>query len=219
MSEINVGLVELAGLIYGDGYINKRGEICMFHSISQKEYLYYKKNIIENYGFKTRVHIQNYIGGFGKNKSIVLTTTTTSFSKELRNDWYVDSKKNIPNDLLRQFGWKEWGIIYQDDGRMNKIGHYNSLRNGVRQRVEVEPWVNRYEICLGYPSDDELLSLQYSLSNLGVYSSILKRKDGQRNISISRAESKILFYENIRMNICDSMIYKMNLKPTISYTS
>lgn len=219
MSEITVGLIELAGFVYGDGYIDKSGRINAHHSIIQEEYALYKKAILIDFGFKVNTSVQNTITGFSTNKGIKISTTSTSFGKNLRKMWYVDSKKSIPSDLLCEFGWEQWAFVYQDDGRRNKIGHYNTIKNGVRKRVDIDPYTNRYEICLGYPSDEEIGSLMESLSNLNVESSILIRKDGQRNISISRANSKTIFYENIKPLLHKSMLYKMDVKPTATYTS
>ena len=140
------------------------------------------------------------------------------WTKNIRNDWYTNSTKNIPCEILEQFRAEEWSFLYQDDGRLNKISHVNNLKNGVRIRKECEPFVNRYEICLGHPSDLQLNALINSLLNLGIESSILNRKDGQRNIAISRADSKIKFYELVRPYIHKSMEYKINTNPTLTYS-
>ena len=108
--------------------------------------------------------------------------------------------------------------MYQDDGRCNKISHYNSIIRGQRVRKECRPYVNRYELCLGFPSNDELEALQTSLTSLDIHSSILKRKDGQRNLSIYRADSKINFYEGIKDYIHNSLLYKVSILPTINYS-
>ena len=82
----------------------------------------------------------------------------------------------------------------------------------------ISPFVNRYEICLGYPSDEVIDSLIFSLkNNMGIDSSILVRKDGQRNISISKKDSKISFYEKIVKFIHPSMKYKIEILPVLDY--
>jgi hypothetical protein len=139
--------------------------------------------------------------------------------KAVRSSWYQTGRKEIPADILEKFSWDEWAFLYQDDGRLNKISHVNNLVKGVRVRIEIEPTVNRYEISLGYPSDNTLIALRSSLTNLGVESSVLTRRDGQRNISISQASSKVKFFENMKDRMHPSMMYKMDLRPTFKYAS
>lgn len=212
-------LVKLAGIIYGDGYIRKDGAICFHHSIIQKEYALFKADkCFSLYGLKFNQYRSKLKPNcFSTNDGFVIHLHTKSWTKELRRLWYVDSKKVIPPDLLNQFSFEEWSFLYQDDGRANRLAHYKSSADGVRTRTECEPFVNRYEICLGYPSDDELNALQHSLSVLGIHSSVLNRKDGQRNISIYRVESKILFRDGITPFIHSSMRYKVNTRPALSY--
>ena len=102
---------------------------------------------------------------------------------------------------------------------MNKISHTNNIIGGTRIRVDCEPFVNRYEICLGYPSDLLLVALQKSLLKFQIESTVIVRKDKQRNLSISKAESKIKFYELIKDFIHPSMQYKINIRPTLKYST
>ena len=217
MSEIDV--VKFAGILYGDGYLSKGGSLCFHHSVIQQEYAEYKaKYCLENFGLKSsKKIIKKRENSFSTNDGIHFSFCVKNWTKELRNQWYDDSGKSVPASILELFGWEQWAFLYQDDGRQNKIGHVNSMASGVRTRVEMPPSVNRYEICLGYSTDEELEALMKSLSSLGVGSSILVRKDGQRNLSISRAKDKITFYENILPLLHPSMLYKMNVPPTFRY--
>lgn len=208
--------VKIAGLIYGDGYITKKGNICFHHSIKQRNYVEYKLTILEKLGFKLLdSRINTKISGFSTNYGYVGSSTSTNLGKKLRKEFYRDNKKCIPIDLIRNFSWDEWALIYQDDGRLNKISHINKKVNGEKIRIETPPFVNRYEICLGHPSDEELKALQYSLKNLGISSWILTKKDGQRNLAISKKDSKIKFFKNIKHRIHNSMSYKIDVIPTL----
>ena len=91
------------------------------------------------------------------------------------------------------------------------------MQNGIRVRKDCKPFVNRYEISLGFPTDELLQALQNSLLKYGIESSILVRKDKQRNLSISKSESKIKFYNLIKDYIHPSMNYKINILPTLKY--
>ncbi len=220
MSEFNVDLVKFAGIIFGDGYITKQGNVKFQHSLLQKDYALYKAIKCEEYfGLKySKYQRKKQENSFSTNDNFIIHCHAKNWVKVLRNEWYINSTKNIPCNIISQFGIEEWSFIYQDDGRLNKISHTNNLINGTRVRKECSPFVNRYEFCLGYPTDDTLQALQVSLNNLNIESSILIRKDGQRNISISKASSKIIFYESIKSFIFNSMQYKLNINPTLSYS-
>ena len=59
MSEINIDKIKLAGIIFGDGYITKNGNICFRHSVFQKEYADYKSSkLFEYFGLKTNKYLQ-----------------------------------------------------------------------------------------------------------------------------------------------------------------
>ncbi len=219
MSEKSVNLIKLAGLIAGDGCIDQRGRIIFKHSTIQKEYADYKaEKLFEYFGLKYNKYLcKKQENSFSTNDNYVIQTHPTSVIKNLRTLWYSNSKKNIPNELYENFTAEEWSFLYQDDGRLNKISHYNVMQNGIRVRKDCKPFVNRYEISLGFPTDELLQALQNSLLKYGIESSILVRKDKQRNLSISKSESKIKFYNLIKDYIHPSMNYKINILPTLKY--
>lgn len=220
MSEINVNLIKFAGMLLGDGYIDQKGRVCFKHSKIQKEYADYKaKKLFEYFNLKSNAYqLKKGENSYSTNDNYLISCHPKNWTKIIRSEWYLNSTKNIPCEILEQFGVEEWSFLYQDDGRLNKISHVNSLQNGVRVRKECKPFVNRYEICLGYPSNEQLNALIKSLSNLEIDATILSRKDGQRNIAISRAASKIKFYELIKPYIHKSMEYKINISPTLTYS-
>ena len=45
------------GMIIGDGCITKYGNLSMVHSIAQKEYIYFKKDLLEQQGWTFRKDI------------------------------------------------------------------------------------------------------------------------------------------------------------------
>lgn len=221
MSEMNVDLVKFAAIVYGDGFITTDGRLCFKHSINQKTYAEYKADFCSKFfDLKPTFSVSAPgVNSFSVNNNFEVRFHSKAWVKRLRDLWYNGSNKNIPVELLSQFTWDEWSFLFQDDGRQNRISHFNTIIDNVRIKTEREPVVNRYEICLGYTSDNELHALIHSLSNLGIYSSILNRNDGQRNISISRAQDKIKFYENMLPRMHPNMLYKLNLPPTFTYTS
>jgi hypothetical protein len=206
-------------MIIGDGHIDKKGRICIQHSLKQKEWLYYKKDVLENSGYKVKFHEKEYYDSRkGKTFYFINMWTSSTFSnKKLRECFYPNDIKIIPKEISEDFGFEEWAIIYQDDGRCNKVSHYNTIKNGERVRVDCEPFVNRYEIYVNNFDIESIKNLQSSLLSLGIESKILHLKQGGYSIAISKAESKIKFYEGISPFIIESMKYKINTRPTLSY--
>lgn len=208
----------LLALVIGDGFIDKRGCIGFHHSIAQKNWLLYKVGILTSFGFSVRIK-ETERESYGKIRGFInARTLTTNIGKELREILYSTGEKIIPTGLANNFGYKEWAIIYQDDGRQNKIAHYNAVINKEKVRVECEPFVNRYCICSQGFNIPSQVELQNSLANLGIESSLYKVRGGYgKQIVISRAKSKVDFHDGILPYVVDSMEYKLSAKPCLSY--
>jgi hypothetical protein len=208
-------------IVVGDGFIDQKGRIRIIHAISQREYALYKARVLEEQGFK--VSWREFIGNTGYNKQvpgkfIEVATTATTRGKLLRQIFYPNNQKVLPEFVLKEFGWPEWAIIYQDNGRANRISHYNTINQGERVRVECEPFVNRYEIALPTLDVEAHQNILANLQNLNVQASIQRRSDGQLRISISKSCAKIAFFEGVRPYIHETMLYKVEVKPTLSYS-
>ena len=225
MSLNNVDLKKLSllsSVILGDGHITPRGSISLHHSVIQESYAQYKAEFLnKNFGLTYKKNIQKLVENtksFSTNDSIKYFFHVKNITKELRSYCYIGNEKNINKDLIEAYEGLHWSFIFQDDGRTNKVSHYNTIINNKRVRVNCEPFVNRYEICLGFPSEDMLNALINNLLKYNIESWILTRKDGQKNIAISRAQSKINFYNLIKDYVHPSMNYKINIKPTLNYS-
>lgn len=220
MSNIEINNLEIA-MILGDGHISKNGRLQIQHSLKQEDYLLYKVNVLETFGNKCKYDNKSYYDSRpGKNKTyhfIDMWTTVTFKWKQMRELIYADGTKQIPDGLVDEFSFKEWAILYQDDGRCNKISHYNTIKDGNRVSIECEPYVNRYEIYTNAFNDQSIEYLQNNLLSLGIESNKLKLKQGGYSIAISKAESKVKFYEGIKQYIIDAMNYKVSIKPTMGY--
>ena len=89
--------------------------------------------------------------------------------------------------------------------------------DGERIRVERNPFVNRYEIYTNCFSDKSINELRDNLLKNGVETTVLNLKQGGKIIAISRAKSKIAFYEGVKPFIVSSMQYKLSATPTATY--
>lgn len=201
--------------ILGDGHVCRRGVVKFHHSIVQKDYLLYKVSLLNNYGFKFRTYDTKSLS-YGEIRDFVKADGyASSDAKQLRAILYPKGVKIAPREYTEQFGFLEWAIIYMDDGRENKLSHYNSLIDKKRVRKNCQVFVNRYEMSVesfDTPSKENLVD---SLSNLGVESKV----DKNGRIVISRAKSKEVFYEGVRNFVVPSMLYKMSALPNLSYVS
>lgn len=208
----------LIAMLIGDGFVTNNYSIGITHSIKQKRWMLYKISILLSCGFTISVK-ETIRMSYGKlRKFIQVRTTVSDLTKELRHLLYPQGEKIIPSGLLDNFDYEEWSIIYQDDGRQNKIAHYNTTKNKKHVRVECDPFVNRYDICSQGFNDTSNSELQKSLTTLGIESSFNKVKGGYgKLLSISRAKSKLLFYKGIEKYVLDDMKYKLSAKPYLAY--
>ena len=204
---------EVVAILLGDGHVSKRGIISMHHGIAQKDYLMYKVECLAKHGFKMRVR-QNFKLSYGKIREFIKAEGYASnAAKELRQILYPSGVKIAPIDYVKDFSFKDWALIFMDDGRTNSISHYNTIINGERVRKETERFVNRYEICtesFDVLSNEALVS---NLTSLGVDCYI----NTENRIIISRANSKAVFYDGIKDFIVSPMSYKINSLPSLSY--
>jgi len=201
----------IIGMAIGDGHITKKGELCIGHSSIYRDYLYYKYNLLKENNIKCRkIYENNKISGYSTHSIIKFSTTRTFVGKEIREYLYPFDIKIIPDDLI--ITPIMWSFIYQDDGRQNKTSHYNTKINGVYERVDVDPWVNRYTIYTDSFNEKSIYNLQKSLLFYDVESSInYSNKNKYPHIHIGKKESKTNFKNLIDPYITECMRYKMNL--------
>lgn len=210
MSELKL----VKAIIIGDGHIDKKGSIRLHHSKKQEEWLDKKINILNNADIKTRKKCYTKSHSYGEIRDFVkVETRRPTKTKSLRELFYPNGIKVIPKEFLNYFDFEMLSIIYQDDGRQNKINHTNNIVNNKKTRVETIPFVNYYEFCLESFDKDSLEVFVKCLEKIGIESRISKRN----RVIISRAKSKIIFYENIKPFVINSMEYKLSAIPTLSY--
>lgn len=203
----------VVSIILGDGHVSQNGRISFHHCADQEEYLVYKVNLLNQYGYKFSIKKTTSMS-YGKMRNFVKAEGyCSSDSKKLRELIYPYGIKIAPPEFVKDFGFKEWSFFYMDEGRANKLGHYNTIIQGQRFRVDCEPWTNFYEICTDALDNDSIRSLTENLLSLGVES----RRSNRNRIIVSRAASKAIFYEGVREYVHPSMLYKISTKPFQSY--
>lgn len=106
------------GMLVGDGYIAKRdGYLRIVHQIKQKEYLIWKRNLLENAGIPCTPIIQFSNNGFQSVKT--QTRMCNGILKPIRREIYTPYKK-FPKEILELFTPLELCIWYFDDGGLSQ---------------------------------------------------------------------------------------------------
>ena len=200
--------------IIGDGHVTPTGRIKFKHCARQEDWLKHKANILNSANIKTgKIRYVTRLS-YGKMRDFVeIDSRKPTSTKILRDMFYPNGVKVYPNNLIVDFNFEMLSIIYQDDGRQNKISHTNNLIKGVRTRVETIPFVNMYEFSLESFDEYSIQNFQICLLNLGIESRISKRN----RVIVSRAKSKKIMYEGMKPFIINCMKYKIDAIPSLSY--
>jgi hypothetical protein len=198
----------IVGSLLGDGSVtinfkndnytakNRNSKLSIKHSIVQKEYLMFKKSLIEN-DIKTYISyipikskkkiINNKI--IKDNGAIVLETLQNKTLNCYRDKWYKNGIKFIPKDLtLTNLSIAIW---FQDDGSLSLRGGYYLSTNGF-EIFDVE--------FLG-----DLLNKQFNIKTSVHVCNIRKQpKLYIKKGSIATFNNLVLPY------MCKSMLYKLH---------
>jgi hypothetical protein len=148
-SEIDAAIY---AMLLGDGSCDKGGgnftagsNFCykMGHSVKQKEYLLWKKSIIDQIGsVKTRVY------NYEKNNSIYLVTNARKYFTKLEKIFYLDRKKIVNKKILSKLNSLSLAIWFMDDGYIsvnNSGSWYGELctdQFSFEQVTLIQKWLN-----------------------------------------------------------------------------
>lgn len=107
----------------GDGTINKNGYLAIRHALKQKEYLIWKKELLNKYGIRTANIYYCDNNGYG---AYELRTYTHNFIKLLRKVLYKPKKDFLESKQLSKISSLGLAIWYMDDGGLSR----KKLMNG-----------------------------------------------------------------------------------------
>lgn len=116
-------------MMIGDGCISKTGVLEIAHCAAQKEYLFYKKSLLESVGIKCG-NIRDYNNnGYPASRFAV---KTYKFAKLYRKVFYTPKKTIANRKLLNKLTPLGLAIWYMDDGglsqkKRNGVVHANDL--------------------------------------------------------------------------------------------
>lgn len=130
----------ITGSLLGDGCLSKydivnsktkhNSKLSMLHSIKQKDYVLYKKFLLDSMGiinyYNSRLPAKTHSIVNGRvikdNGSVILTTEKNKNLNSLRDLWYPEDKKIVPESI--QLTPLALAIWYMDDGAKNSSGYY-----------------------------------------------------------------------------------------------
>lgn len=199
-------------MLLGDAYVSKSGRLCMRHAENQLPYLRYKEHIINDLYIKTTVarhSPRDYVMQDGRRyecqASYTLDSTSTTYTKSLRKKFYPTGQKVVPDSI--EPSAQGIAIWYMDDGRQNKIAHYNNKG----MRIDCAPYVNRYEFCTDSFDNISLTRLIKIFDSFSIETAIQRVRQNQYRIVVRKATAKERLYHLIYPYIIPEMQYKMSL--------
>lgn len=208
------------GMLLGDAYISKTNRFGFNHSSKQQDYLNHKVDLLREQGFKVMTGSANIPAHKLEDhivKDGILISAYCSRAqmwKTLRQKWYPDGRKIVPEDLtITPTTLAYW---FMDDGTANLRSKYISYHNGKRYDYSGEPFIQQFRLYTeGFDKQSQAF-LQTSLTNLGVDCWYHTRKSGMRYLVISRLEARMCFKELVLPIITSvpSMLYKVDTKLT-----
>jgi hypothetical protein len=120
------------GKLLGDGHLEKpakstfNSRLKIKHKEEHKEYVKQCYDKLSNYSTKMYYDgsVRVYKGLQKKHFAWTFKTKSLPFFSELRNKWYSDSVKVLPNDLEAHFTKETLAYWYMDDGYVQITGNY-----------------------------------------------------------------------------------------------
>lgn len=188
----------ILGSILGDGCLEKNGKnvrLKITHSAKQKEYLFWKYDLLKNISTKPRYSKGSYhkktnkfYGRWG------FSTKTLPDLLNYYNKFYIQGRKSIPNDMSNlEFSKLAFAIWYMDDGC--KRTDCNAFRISTDS----------------FNYNEQLILKDLILERLSITSKI-HRKAKTWNLYIPNKHAND-FIEHIYPFVIDSMKYKISLTP------
>lgn len=108
----------LIAIAIGDGYIDKSGNIWVWHSSKQKDYVEYKFNLVKTVCKHKELLTRTVYTG---DVQYGFKCSHSKFTKTLRKILYPNGKKTITRKLLNRLDSEHLAIWWMDDGHCSNI--------------------------------------------------------------------------------------------------
>lgn len=196
----------ILSIAWGDGYVSKQGDVIIKHSVSQSDYVYWKRHLLSSNGIKVSDIVQM---NNGKNDCQYFRINVTPYGKLLRRIFYKDGYKNIyQRKLLKRITPQHLAIWYMDDGGLSQL-----KRNG--NVVGNELMLNTHTT-----KENNQILINYFLEVWGIKFSQVKNRGWYRLRCGTKEARKFIKIVEFYVSQIPSMAHKLNVKPErdCSYT-
>lgn len=204
---------QLAGMLLGDAGVFKSGGknayLTIQHTEKQKEYLLYKKAILENL---TAVTMNEYKGGTYKknpNTNYRIKTRRHPLYTRIRDIAYKNNRKQVNRTWLSWLTNEGLAFWYMDDGSLSKSRSYN--KSGKYRIASRRIYLNTCDFSL---EENELLC-DFVEKRFGIKFYPNKAGEYQGRVYyrlVAGAQQANRFFDIIRPFIIPSMEYKLDME-------
>jgi len=173
----------LFGIILGDGYLQKTGKknarLRLEHGGNQKEYLLWKVKELGKF-FQSKPKYLERIHAVSKRKYSYWRhqSQSTPYLGKLRNIFYPDGKKKIPEDLERYLTPITLAVWYMDDGYyyLRDRCSYLYLGNVSQQEAEIvaQTLLKKFDIVTRVKSKKKGYAIYFSLQETQKFKKLIK---------------------------------------------
>lgn len=200
----------------GDAYVAKNKGTCYLslnHGYKQKEYVLYKKKLLEMLTHTTYKEIPPR-GGKNPNIEISLTTRTHPLYKRLHELFYVNGRRTVRKGILNWLTDEGIAIWYMDDGALTKSR--KTLKNGKRIISNRTMWLH----TCAFPIDEQMMIIDFFKKRYGIEFKLQKQSTFGEKVYYSlrcNAGNANKFFEIIAPYVVPSMAYKLDMEYSMSY--
>lgn len=191
----------------GDGHIHSHGYLDINHCEAQKEYCYWKWNLLKNNGVKVgKFREWKQINGYSKGKEVTkygFQTSVLDFCKVLRRVEYEHGKTKYNKKLLKRLGAQGLAIWIMDDGSLLR-------RSSIDKKTGERKYKGFYITISTYSTLEQSNAiLEYFNEEWDLYpTKVFDKRHNTYIISFCAREGRKLI-DIIKPYMCPHMMYKV----------
>ncbi len=181
----------------GDGYLYKKGQLEIYHSLKQRDLVEYKYSLLKKYVSYKNLHTKERKNGkplYG------FRTKSNKFTRCLRKIIYKGtSKKHVTEKILNRLSLKHLGLLWMDDG--SRYVHKD------KETGKIKSITYEFSTCCSEKDADIYISWIYNLT--GVTFRKVLRKGKYYSLRLSTKEGKV-FSKKLYPYVLESFHYKID---------
>lgn len=189
-------------MVIGDGHLDKHGQLNLRHCIKQKEYLEWKKKLLNRNGIKTSDIVEFISNG---KPQVRCATKVYNFSKLYRRILYAPKKRLGVIKLLNFLDPLHIAIWYMDDGSLTILKNKDGYIRGNMLRIHTNVSKEENQILIDFFNKK---------FNINFY----QNKHGNNYVLVCGTKEARKFVEIVRPYVeqVSCMLHKVNnLKATV----